>query len=77
VTEEKYFEEYYKKHGYLDSNVIDSRFEKDERALLEKYVNLYPNHIIRMPNFDLISKGFLTGIGGYIPSEWNGLIYQI
>ncbi len=69
-------EEYHKNRTTLDYKFIDAVFEREERRLLAELQSKYPNYIIRMPNSDLKAPGYIKGIGGSLPPNWNGLIYQ-
>lgn len=69
-------EEYHRTRSCIDFNFIKNVFERDERQKLEELQSKLPNHIIRMPNSDLIAMGYIEGIGGSVPAEWNGLVHQ-
>jgi hypothetical protein len=68
--------EYHKNRTVLDYKFIEACFIRDERELLEVLQARYPNHAILMPNADLILQGIVTGIGGSVPPNWNGLTYD-
>ena len=64
--------DYHKTRSVLDFVFIDKVFEADERELLRKTQDKYPNAIIHMPNVDLIASGRIKGIGGSVPANWDG-----
>lgn len=68
--------DYHKNRQSIDFNYIEHVFIKQEREYLESLQKMYPNHIIKMPNHDLISNGRIKGYGGSVPYNWNGLTYQ-
>lgn len=63
---------YHKTRSVLDFKYIGVVFEREERELLKVTQDKYPNHIIRMPNHDLVASGFISGIGGSVPADCNG-----
>jgi len=68
--------EYHKNRTILDFKFIESVFDREERKYLKELQNKFPNHIIQMPNSDLKARGFISGIGGSVPADWNGMVYQ-
>lgn len=69
--------DYHKTRSVIDFVFIDKVFESDERELLRKTQEKYPNAIIRMPNADLIASGIIKGIGGSVPAQWDGTTVKL
>jgi hypothetical protein len=77
MTTKNEIEEYHNTRSILDCKFIVSIFDKQDREILKMLQTKYPNHIIHMPNSDLIAEGYISGIGGSVPLNWTGLIYSI
>lgn len=69
--------EYHQSRSVLDTNFIRVIFERDERSKLEAVQQRHPNSIIFMPNSDLVAMGVISGIGGSVPSDWNGEVIRL
>ena len=68
---------YHENRTALDYTFIESLFDRDDRTYLKKLQSKYPKHIIRLSNADLIAQGFVKGIGGSVPANWNGLYHDL
>jgi len=75
IEENSELYKYHKNRSILDFTYINSVFEKDDREMLKRLQDKHPNHIIRMPNSDLIAARVISGIGGSVPANWNGRSY--
>lgn len=67
---------------YRNRTVLDSKYEllqcdKLDRAILQNLQEDFPNSIIRMANSDLIASGYINGLGGSVPAEWDGSIVDL
>lgn len=51
-------------------------FDEDDRVFLCFAQKKHPKSIIRSPNADLIASGYIRGIGGCVPVDWDGSIYD-
>ena len=66
--------EYHKDRSCLDFNYITRLFIKDDKDLLTKTQELFPNHIIRLPDSDLVAEDIVKSYGGSVPVNPIGII---
>ena len=68
--------EYHKTRTVLDINFILAVFDRQDRETLKMAEQEHPGSIIRSPHVDVIMGGGMKGLGGSVPANWNGSIYD-
>ena len=66
--------EYHKHRTCLDFNYINRLAIKEDKDYLTRMQALLPNHIIRLPDADLVAKGIIKSYGGSVPVNPIGII---
>jgi len=51
-------------------------FDEYDKLFLATAQKEQPNSIIRSPNADIIAAGLASGLGGSVPPNWDGTVYD-
>lgn len=61
----------------VDLKHVLAAFDRDDREALRVAAGVYPRSAVHLPHSDLVASGRMSGVGGFVPSDWDGSVVKL